>query len=374
MNLPYERSFKMKYKIGDKVCYKHKKDSDNVEVGEVGAIRGFSPSGNYAVDFETDDPCKHDCGGRCNNFHGWWCDENTLEPVVPTLAEIKKKKLTCVIHTKTKAEAQMLIEYMPQKDWKKNPLDYWDLYAEETGYYIVDGQLFQFSPVSLYKHEYPHYGEIYEFSDLFAIDGIATLKSRDESISFESPYLDLSSLILPTNSREFEEKINKELTEHFNAFPNDGISAKNGGKNSMKFTFYVTEGTRVDKSCNGTIPTMTTTVTNGLDEVSVTCDKVDFNERQGVLEGIAQLYCKGRFDKEYEAAVKINKRSDKVNRTCIYCGKIFDTAEERAEHEKWHVERKKARRERYLLRKRAKEIAFEEQAQKMAKEMMGEQK
>ena len=139
---------------------------------------------------------------------------------------------------------------------------------------------------------------------------------------------------------------------------------------NLKFTFYVTEGTRVDKSCNGTIPTMTTTVTNGLDEVSVTCDKVDFNERQGVLEGIAQLYCKGRFDKEYEAAVKINKRDDKANRTCVYCGKIFDTAEERAEHEKWHIERKKARRERYLLRKRAKEIAFEEAAQKMAKEMI----
>lgn len=155
-------------------------------------------------------------------------------------------------------------------------------------------------------------------------------------------------------------------------FPNNGISANKGGKNPMKFTFYVTEGTRVDKSCNGTIPTMTTTVTNGLDEVSVTCDKADYNERQGVLEGIAQLYCKGRFDKEYEAAVKINKRSDKANRTCIYCGKIFDTAEERAEHEKWHVERKKARRERYLLRKRAKEIAFEEQAQKMAKEIIAE--
>lgn len=173
-------------------------------------------------------------------------------------------------------------------------------------------------------------------------------------------------------AEELAERLNKELAGRFDAFPNDGISAKNGGKNSMKFTFYVTEGTRVDKSCNGTIPTMTTTVTNGLDEVSVTCDKADYNERQGVLEGIAQLYCKGRFDKEYEAAVKINKRSDKANRTCIYCGKIFDTAEERAEHEKWHVERKKARRERYLLRKRAKEIAFEEQAQKMAKEMIAE--
>ena len=62
----------------------------------------------------------------------------------------------------------------------------------------------------------------------------------------------------------------------------------------------------------------------------------------------------------------------KKSRTCTYCGQVFDTVEEKQEHEAWHVERKKARRERYLLRKRAKEIAFEEQAQKMAKEIIAE--
>lgn len=156
------------------------------------------------------------------------------------------------------------------------------------------------------------------------------------------------SLPTATETKEMVERVAKEL----NGMLGGSFTKKEEKKMPTKFIFYVTEGTRVDKSCNGTIPTMTTTVTNGLDEVSVTCDKVDFNERQGVLEGIAQLYCK----------------------TCICCGKIFDTAEEREEHEKWHAERKKARRERYLLRKRAKEIAFEEQTQKMAKETMGEQK
>ena len=151
-------------------------------------------------------------------------------------------------------------------------------------------------------------------------------------------------------------------------------SIKKEEKN-LEFTFYVTEGTRVDKSCNGTIPTMTTTVVDASGKkATVTCDKADYSERQGVLEAIAQMACGGNFDKEYDKAVKKNKLIELHDRTCTYCGKVFDTVEELKAHEAWHVERKKARRERYLLRKRAKEIAFEEQAQKMAKEMIDAEK
>lgn len=147
----------------------------------------------------------------------------------------------------------------------------------------------------------------------------------------------------------------------------------------MKFTFYVTEGTRVDKSCNGTIPTMTTTVeANNYSRTApvgtATCDKADYDMRQGVIEALANMYCDGDFDKAFNKAVKRNELADKKKRTCTYCGKVLDTVEEKQAHEAWHVERRKARRERYLLRKRAKEIAFEEQAQKMAKEMIKEDK
>lgn len=146
---------------------------------------------------------------------------------------------------------------------------------------------------------------------------------------------------------------------------------------NLKLTFYVTEGTRVDKSCNGTIPTMTTTVeANSYSRTApvgtATCDKADYDMRQGVLEALANMYCDGDFDKVYNKAVKRNEFADKKKRACTYCGQLFDTVEEKQAHEAWHVERKKARRERYLLRKRAKEIAFEEQAQKMAKEIIAE--
>jgi hypothetical protein len=180
----------------------------------------------------------------------------------------------------------------------------------------------------------------------------------------------------------YENSINK-LKTCLSAFSNNGISANKGGKNPMKFTFYVKEGTRPDKKCNGTIPTMTTNIElfdgNVFDKVttirgSATCDKADYDERQGVLEALANAVCGGEFEKRYSRAVKANKDADLWMRTCTYCGKVLDTVEEKEEHEAWHVECRKARHERYLLRKRAKEIAFEEAAQKLAKEMTKEDK
>ena len=140
----------------------------------------------------------------------------------------------------------------------------------------------------------------------------------------------------------------------------------------MKFTFYTTEGYRMDKSNNTKVPTITTTVVSTTCDAagSATCDKADYDERQGVLEALANLACRGNFDKEYRKNIKLNKRADEAKRTCKYCGEVFPTIEEREAHEAWHVERRKARHERYKLRKRAKEIAFEQKAQEMAKEMM----
>ncbi len=143
-------------------------------------------------------------------------------------------------------------------------------------------------------------------------------------------------------------------------------------KKMPRFEFKTEERTRVDKTCNGTIPMVTTTVTINGRTGEATCDKAEYDERQGVLEALANAICDDSFYKAYAEAVKQNRIADKRLRTCSYCHKVFDTVEEREEHEAWHVERKKARRERYLLRKRAKEIAFEEQAQKMAKDMLKE--
>lgn len=144
----------------------------------------------------------------------------------------------------------------------------------------------------------------------------------------------------------------------------------------MKFTFYTEEGYRIDKSNNSKVETITTFVKiNGFDNTYLgmaTCDKVNYSEREGVINALANAMCNGNFDREFNKAVKDNARANKKARTCTYCGQLFDTIAEKKAHEAWHVERKKARRERYLLRKRAKEIAFEEAAQKLAKEIIAE--
>lgn len=153
------------------------------------------------------------------------------------------------------------------------------------------------------------------------------------------------------------------------------FEVKKEKESMLNLEFKTEEGYRIDKTCNKQIPTIKTTVSSitypWRDGVA-TCDKTDYSERQGVIEALANLICNGNFDREFAKAVKGRKAADKKARTCSFCGKVFDTIEEKAEHEAWHVECKKARRERYLLRKRAKEIAFEEQAQKMAKDMLKE--
>ena len=316
----------MEFKVGDRVRYVVQRDIDNVKVGEVGIIRGISPYGNYAVDFE-ESGYKHNCDGLCQSNHGWWCSGDTLEPV----------------DSKTLRMADGTV----------------------IGEFAKEGIIGEFKGIPVY-----------------ATGGTVSIHDLDIASLYRPMNINVQPLELVCNeekAKEIAERLNKELTKHFNAFPNNGISAKNGGKNSMKFTFYVKEGTRVDKTCNKLIPTMTTTVeANSYSRTApvgtATCDKADYDMRQGVLEALANMYCDGDFGKVYNKAVKRNELADKKKRTCKYCGKIFDTAEEREAEEAWHVERKKARRERYLLRKRAKEIAFEEQAQKMAKEIAKENK
>lgn len=290
----------MKYKIGDKVCYKHKKDSDNVDVGEVGTIRGFSSNGNYAVDFETDDPYRHDCGGRCNSFHGWWCSEDTLESV---------------------ADGGFCTGFRGGKiPTPEKPIPFEEQVREAV------------------KHTANITGSSYEtIMNAFNAFGCSSFK--------------VSPGELEIVMKRMEEK-----------------------KMPTKFTFYTVDTSRINKTNNTKVDTIMTCVHIGDKVGYATCDKEDYDEREGILNAIANLCCDGSFDKAYRKAVKEKKISETLDCTCSYCRKVFDTVEERQEHEAWHIECRKARHQRYLLRKRAKEIAFEEAAQKMAKEMIGEQK
>ena len=202
-------------------------------------------------------------------------------------------------------------------------------------------------------------------SSIEAIPNEDAIRSKEP----ELVWIDKIALPTATETKEMVERVRREILKFTNAFPKE--------EKKLKFTFYVKEGTRVDKTCNKLIPTMTTFITaesygDSTYHGAATCDKADYNERQGCLEALANAMLGGNFDRDFNRAVKANEFADKKKRTCTYCGKVFDTVEEKQAEEAWHVERKKARRERYLLRKRAKEIAFEEAAQKLAKEIIAE--
>ena len=201
-------------------------------------------------------------------------------------------------------------------------------------------------------------------SSIEAIPNEDAIRSKEP----ELVWIDKIALPTATETKEMAERVRREILKFTNAFPKE--------EKNLKFTFYTEEGYRIDKSNNSKVETITTFVKiNGFDNTYLgmaTCDKVDYSEREGVINALANAMCNGNFDREFSKAVKDNARADKKARTCTYCGQLFDTVAEKETHEAWHVERRKARHERYLLRKRAKEIAFEEQAQKMAKEMIAE--
>lgn len=105
-----------------------------------------------------------------------------------------------------------------------------------------------------------------------------------------------------------------------------------------------------------------------------TCDKTDYSERQGVIEALANLICNGNFDREYQRTKAKYKKEYAEDCKCQKCGKSFATPELARECEKSHEERRKAKREKYLMRKAAIKRAKEMEIEQMAKDMLKEKK
>ena len=313
----------MKFKVGDRVKIVNDNHwSPNVKIGYVGTIIGLDTAEErYAVKFDHYDiESFHTCDGLCPDGYGFWCDEEMLEQATKFKAGDKVRVL----------DGSTIENYTG--DWTTFMCD--DI-----------GKVFTIERAENFFGERIGY-LVKENPRIYDERGLEFASVSDVLNSFANEWRKLGQTIIPKEDKP------------------------------MKLTFFTTEGYRIDKSNNTKIPTITTKVDcifgDLIQSGSATCDKFNYDERQGVIEAVANALFRGKFDREYNRAVKANKEYEKVTRTCYYCGKVFDTIEERQAHEVWHVERRKARHERYLLRKRAKEIAFEEQAQKMAKEMLAE--
>lgn len=72
----------MKFKIGDKVkVVSSEHAARDAKTGDIGVIIAVDPTSRlpYGVKFEVARAWYHSLGNRCENNHGYWCDESMLE-------------------------------------------------------------------------------------------------------------------------------------------------------------------------------------------------------------------------------------------------------------------------------------------------------
>lgn len=351
------------FEINDKVRVIKERKTKNYEntYGKEGFVVYVDYQSNkYGVDFP-------DIQNPASKYGRYYFEEGELELVenkIPTLEEITQKGLTCVIHTPSKEDAKCVVgkifssnSYTTGDEW----LEYWDIYKENTCYYIVNGAINSYSEKRYFENnsdcDIPY--TIYEFSDLFATGGV---------YGFDTPYLDLS-VFVEENKKTKEEK----------KMP----------------TFIITEGTRERKSNEKdkpkTIEIISTTVRTECGQATTICDKSDYYDiYTGALVAAAKITAKQseealflfktaidmwgnemcfsilkalanrafvneKFDwayKKWRKAVAYEERQKDIKaRTCSVCGKVFETIEEARAHEKWHedcrtrkIERREAKR------------------------------
>lgn len=378
------------FEINDKVRVIKQRKTKNYEdtCGKEGFVV-YINSTRYGVDFPDIKNPSSSCGR-------YYFEEGELELVkskIPTLEEITQRGLTCVIHTPNREDAICVVGKIPSKiqsttsdDW----LEYWELYEENTCYYIVDGKIESYSEKNYFENnsDYSDYrGDIpytiYEFSDLFATGGTVSIHDLPTSESFK---------------------------KEFNA---TWIDKKESTKN---MTVTIIEGTRArkphEKGKPKIIETISTTVRTECGQATTTCDKSSYYDIYtgalvaaakitaskseeasllfktaidmwgtemctSILKALANRACvNDKFDwayKKWHKAVTYEKRQNDIKaRTCSVCGKVFKTIEEARAHEKWHEDCKTHKAERREAKRRLAEVEREGRISDIMTELLEE--
>ena len=387
-----------KFKVGDRVRIKR-----DISTDDKGVVESMCQYGGDEVTIIDvyESPALMSHYNVAENVFFW--DESTLEPIVPSLIDIKEKKLSCIIHTSTEEQFNNLINYI-EFDKKDNryavqPNEWWNHFHEETCVRIKNGMITGCAN----KKAYDAVEEtIYEFGDTMQDGGV--IKDWTSIKSFSDGFI--------TNSDDFTTKLQEYYKEYYTKpfNPKTPIKAKkiNNKKendNNMKLTFFTEQGERIDKTCNEKIPTVTTYAISNLvtgDSATATCDKCDYDRRTGALVAAAKVISKkseethlmydiamkmwgsdfcnailetfanrayaGNFEKYYDKWIREEKKLNDDKCKCNTCGKKFDTPDDAREHEEWHAERKRVKRENYLIRKEAKRrLAEKEKENKIEK-------
>lgn len=260
-----------------------------------------------------------------------YCTQKNISIYYPNITEITKQKLDCFIIFKNVKTFKYLLKYLPApyltKEIKKSILN--GRYKEqiEKKYNIPVIQIRQ--------------GEII---DIIYVNNkwFANIKCYDINMS--------DNTLIDTNIHKY---------------------AKEESKMKKIFVNQTTEK-RVNKTNNTKYNVITTEVTVGNLNGKVTLSAHDKDDtKMAIMYAICNAVVGGNFDTAYDRYLKHKQEEENpiADRTCSYCGMIFNTTQEKEEHEKLeHIEKRKARHERYLIRKEAKRRLAEIEQEKLEAE------
>lgn len=298
---------------------------------------------------------------------------------IPTLAEIREKELTCVIHTETKEEAEFLEHCLVSRLFNSTEL-YWNkCYQKDTAFTITEGVITGYCTIQFYENNKDRYGTIYKFKDL----------SRETTNSFNIEGMTIS------NNMTVHDMLSG-LIDSYRAIGCCRTKTSNKQEEEMK-TLGIVYGKRIDTTCNKWVDTVTTYARNETHAFTTKCDKVNYDAYTGALIASAKMTASqskdakrfyklamsmwkddnvipdttvailkiladeafnGEFDKEYKKWQKeiVKEERAKVEKElrCAVCGTKFDTPEEARKHEQWHFENKSAKKQRIRERAEAK--------------------
>lgn len=333
---------------------------------------------------------------------------NTNLNVVPSWDEIISRKINCYIHVTNRKE---LIALKIALD-KVGNLTWYDKDSEDVMVLIQDNKVRNMLDIDWFCVEIspPYFANenentAYRFR-LFG--GIPIYEYKEVFNTIENESQSTMGCRTKINDNRKEKNMNNNMSEVINTFTNtrgqrtalmtERIEHKDANNNII----YENKTTKL------TIPTITTKAYTINGTASTTCDESEFDERTGclvacakviaskseeanlmyqmamktweykmsttILETLADRAVGGNFNQEYKKWKKKVAQTDKKQRTCKICGKLFETKEEARECEKAHRQRKVDKLNKYLERKEAMRIAKErlekERKEKLVEECM----
>lgn len=291
--------------------------------------------------------------------------ENWLHKLIQP-SDLCKRGVSVAIHTPTYDEVKML--YSAFKSATCHQTD-WNRYKEDTCFRVIEGRICGYASTQYYKETE---AEIIESTDIdlkaWEVREKMKFKAGDIVIGNENACVynvtkegwigtveEADEYRMTVVDKNDGEKYRVSI-DCFDLYTDKAIEQKTP---SHRIRFETKEAERYvskGKHKGETIPQVITFVyDDSLGSKGVACcDKANYDERQGVLEAIANMTF-GNFDREYQRYKNQKKKIYESLCKCRTCGKMHKTPEVARECEKTHIERKKAKHERYLIRKEAKQ-------------------